>query len=151
MSKFISTIIFLISFNTFAAESVIEKAAKKVGVDTNLLKAICWVESKHDATAMNYLDGGPHNSVGLCQVQFRTATYMGYKGTKEGLLDPYTNAYYAAKYLKYQIKRYDDVDLAVLAYNAGSIKYNKDGVIINFEYLTKVKKALEKYEVVKGN
>ncbi len=146
-------ILCLCSFNLFAADSIIEKAAKKVGVSTIVLKAICWVESKHDATVINYLDGGPHNSIGLCQVQLPTAKDMGYKGTKEGLLDPYTNAYYAAKYLKYQMTRYGTQDLAILAYNAGSIRLDKKRMPINAQYLFKVREAIEKYlqKAIKNN
>jgi len=136
----------LLSIKALAVTDVIIKAANTVGVDSKVLKAICWVESSHNPKAINYNDGNGHNSMGLCQVQYPTAKDMGYKGTKLGLLEPYTNAYYAAKYLKYQLTRYKDIDLAILAYNAGSIRYNKKGLIINFNYLNKVKKALKIYE-----
>lgn len=67
-------------------------------------------------------------SIGLCQVQLRTAKWLGYKGGVKGLLDPYANAYYAAKYLDYQYGRYGSWIMAVKAYNAGqarTMKHNR--------------------------
>jgi hypothetical protein len=78
-------------------------------------------------------DDGHGDSVGICQVQLRTAAYMGYRGTERGLLGPGTNVFYAAKYLRYQFDRYGDWEKAVAAYNAG--RYEPG---INQDYVDKV-------------
>lgn len=85
-----------------------------------LLSAICWVESHHDAKAINLDDGGA-DSLGVCQMQLKTAQMLGFKGTSKQLMHPSINVKYAAKYLKKQLIRYDgQLDKAVSSYNAGS-------------------------------
>lgn len=72
---------------------------------------------------------------------------MGYKGKAEGLMNPTVNARLAAKYLKFQLKRYsNDYCMAVAAYNAGSFNESKKvpGYPRNLKYLRKVQKELEK-------
>ncbi len=106
------------------------------GLPEGLLSAICYVESGYRPQAIHKDDGGPRSSLGLCQVQLRTARALGYTGDSKGLLDPITNAAYAAAYLNYQHKRYGTWDLAVIAYNRG----NAHGIRTS-TYLRKVKKA----------
>jgi len=87
-----------------------------------LLEALCFVETRHVASAIHYDDGG-RNSVGICQLQLRTAQDLGFEGTEEDLLDPATNIHYAAKYLSGQISRYHgNLEKAVIAYNRGNAK-----------------------------
>lgn len=73
---------------------------------------------------------------------------MGYKGQPKGLMNPAINADIAAKYLKYQMDRYDNNWCKVTAaYNAGtfneSTKY--PGLPRNVKYVRKVQKKLEKH------
>ncbi len=86
-----------------------------------LLDSVCYVETKHDVSAYHPNDGGSP-SIGVCQVKLSTARWMGYKGDAEGLQDPAVNVYYAGKYLKYQISRYNSVERGVIAYNRGNAK-----------------------------
>jgi soluble lytic murein transglycosylase-like protein len=88
------------------------------GVDANLLSAVCFVESGHKPSAYVAMDGRTP-SYGLCQIKLGTAKHMGYRGTAKGLMDPYTNALYAAKYLRWQYRRYKNWDMAISGYNAG--------------------------------
>lgn len=86
-----------------------------------LLKAVCTVESKLDITAVHYADG-KGNSLGVCQIKYKTAQFMGFKGTEQQLMKPRVNAYYAAKYVRYQLNRYGNINQALVAYNIGNSK-----------------------------
>lgn len=88
----------------------------------NLLSSLCYVESRYNPGAIHHDDGGT-DSIGLCQIKFKTAKGLGYTGTPKQLLEPLTNAYFSGLYLKKQIKRYDgNVARAVIAYNRGNAK-----------------------------
>lgn len=88
----------------------------------NLLTSLCYVESNHNPKAI-HKDDGNSNSVGVCQVKLSTARSLGFKGTEKQLLDPETNIYYSAKYLKYQLLRYKNNSTnAIIAYNRGNAK-----------------------------
>lgn len=105
-----------------------------------LLSSICYVESTHQVKAHNPMDGGSP-SLGVCQIKYKTAQHMGFKGA-EGELQASVkqNTYWAGAYLKWQLKRYKgDIVKAVAAYNAGSYKPSvvRKGPI-NQKYVTKV-------------
>jgi soluble lytic murein transglycosylase-like protein len=93
-------------------------AATSNGVDPELLSAVCFVESSHRPHIYVAQDGGSP-SYGLCQIKESTARDMGFKKHSSFLLDPKTNAYYAAKYLAWQKKRWGSWEKAVSAYNCG--------------------------------
>lgn len=86
-----------------------------------LLDAVCYVESKHSVSAYVKHDGNTP-SYGICQIKLETARHMGFKGTPEELMKPNRNIYFAAKYLRYQLKKYNNVEQAVMAYNQGYSK-----------------------------
>lgn len=88
----------------------------------NLLKSVCYVESNHNINAINYNDGHGH-SMGVCQIKYKTAKWLGFKGTENQLMRPEVNIYYAAKYLRKNLDRYGgDVKKALIAYNRGNAK-----------------------------
>lgn len=62
----------------------------------------------------------------------------GFTGTADQLKDPYTNIFYGSEYFLHQLQRYNNVDQAILAYNAGSYEVNSAGVAINLPYLNDV-------------
>ena len=68
------------------------------------------------------MDGGSL-SHGVCQIKLSTALYMDdvfkhkTRATALRLENPAVNAFYAAKYLKYQMTRYKNLKLAIDAYN----------------------------------
>lgn len=105
-----------------------------------LLSAICWVESGHKTSAVSVHDGGSP-SYGQCQVKLETARLMGFRGRVTELwFNPVVNRTYAARYLRWQLERYEGrVDYAVAAYNAGSVR---GGKIKNQRYIKAVFKAL---------
>lgn len=91
------------------------------GLPAGLLSSLCYVESKHDITAVHHDDGNA-SSLGVCQIKLATAKQMGFKGTEEELMLPENNIRYAAKFLSHQIKRYDSVKRGVIAYNRGNAR-----------------------------
>ena len=85
-----------------------------------LLQSLCYIESNHRVEVINYNDGDGH-SYGVCQIKYKTAKYLGFKGTPEQLMEPQNNIKYAAAYLAYQMKRYKgNISKAVIAYNKGN-------------------------------
>jgi len=107
-------------------------AATQFSLPPGLLDSLCYVESKHDIKAIHFNDGGS-NSVGICQIKRSTAKDLGFKGTEEDLMKPEINIYYAAAYLNHQIKRYGQIEKAVIAYNQGHA-----GKLTNTKYSKKV-------------
>lgn len=96
--------------------------AHSQGLPKGLLESVCWVESKYNVEAI-HKDDGKGNSVGICQVKLATAQWLGFKGTEKELMEPATNAYYSAKYLKHQLLVYNnDIPRAITAYNRGNAK-----------------------------
>lgn len=127
---------------TFTA--IILAAALTAQVSPKLLLAICMQESNLQNVIVPHDGGTP--TYGICQVKLGTAQMIGYTGTAQGLMDPATNAKWAANYLKYQKDRYDhDWCKAVAAYNAG--RYNEStvspGYPKNLKYVRGVQKRMD--------
>jgi len=142
----------------------ITNAASAFRLDPGLLYALCEVESRCKAKALNKNDGTPNQkalginvkSYGLFQIQANTAKQLGFvryrhelitiKRHKKlvkvnrrvdhinDLLDPEINAWFAAKYLKQLYNKYHDTYKVISAYNAGHASKN------NKEYVLKVLK-----------
>lgn len=92
------------------------------GLPHGLLDSVCYIESGRNPAAV-HLNDGEGNSIGLCQIKFKTAKWMGFKGKERDLYNPKVNAYYAAKYLRYQIIRHKgNTTKALIAYNRGNAK-----------------------------
>jgi soluble lytic murein transglycosylase-like protein len=126
-----------------AIDKIVTNAAKKAGVPAELLIAICWSESRYRINLPEPLDGSTP-SYGICQVKLETAQDMDRifklkrSATEDRLRDPSTNAFYAAKYLKYQLKRYNyNWRQAIAAYNMGSYYKHRP----NVQYVTKIELA----------
>lgn len=146
--KYIYTLSILLCANTIQAEfpvsvsDALETSAKEFEIPSRMLKALCFVESSHNPKAINKIDGGSA-SHGLCQLKIKTAKYLGYSGNIRSLYNPYVNSYYAAKYLRYQLDRYNGNWVkAISAYNAGHA-YRK---INNMAYVKKVMKSAKRYD-----
>ncbi len=184
--------------NAESVDSILDRVAQTQDVSPNLLRAICTVESG-DANGIPNLqaftqdDGGPGNhAFGACQVLLSTAEHLGFRDVSDrcrnytshqkaeystcGLFGPVTNFHFAAKYLKWQMKRYgqhrpghpDKTPLmnVIAAYNSGTVRMcpadgrsrNRAGKVlgtcrkgeyVNQEYVTKVLRELE--ELGNGN
>lgn len=130
--KYLTLILILIPTAAIPSD-VVPGIEAVVGLPAGLLGAICTVESGMNPNAVHKNDG-KGDSLGLCQIKLSTARLVGFKGTKKQLMNAKVNAFYAAKYLKKQIKRYHgDFAKAVTAYNQGTT-YSNGGSI----YMTKV-------------
>jgi len=123
--------------------AAMEYAAKVNHVDAKVVKAICYVESRHDPKAMNEDDGGSP-SYGLCQMKLSTAQFLDafYKlkvpATPARLMKADVNAFYAAKLIKYYLNLYDnDLQKAIRAYNRGHFDGN-----LNSTYGKQVNQAI---------
>lgn len=118
-------------------------AAKKVGVASSLLIAICTQETGLKNVDVENDKGTP--SIGACQLKMGTVLDMGFHGTRKELAKPETNAIWAAKYLKKQLDRYNNnVCRATAAYNSGSYHENpRTGKPRNFRYIKAVKNLIQ--------
>ena len=62
---------------------------------------------------------GPAGSIGLSQVQPKTAAWLDPSVTRDDLFEMETNLQLGFRYLRLLIDRYGDTRLALLAYNRG--------------------------------
>jgi soluble lytic murein transglycosylase-like protein len=123
--------------------SIASVVAKKVGVPYFLLLAICTHESGGLKNIKLDNDMGTP-SYGVCMVKSGTAQMFGYKGTEKELMIPKINFTVAAKYLKYQLDRYDNNWCkATAAYNSGTYFESKkkpgQPIPISLQYIGRVK------------
>lgn len=119
-------------------------AADKVEVPRELLLALCYGENNFRTDNKPTHIDGKSLSYGQCQIKLSTAQDMDkiykhkVKVNAERLEHVKVNAFYAAKYLKLKLKKYDgNWQLSVDAYN----KHIAKGV--NTSYVKKFNKGLE--------
>ena len=120
--------------------SLIIASAKSVSVPASLLIAICTQETGLKNT-IAFNDGSSH-SFGVCQVKKLTAQMLGFKGEEQDLMNEKTNIKWAARYLKFQMDRYNqDWCQATAAYNAGTFNPSKKNAMLprNLYYVKSVK------------
>lgn len=94
---------------------------KQQNLPPGLLQSVCWVESKYNVSAIHH-DDGNGDSLGICQVKYKTAKWLGFKGSEKYLMKPENNIKVSAMYLRYQLNRYKDVRRAITAYNRGNAR-----------------------------
>ena len=111
----------------------IDQASKETGVDSELLAAQMWQESKNNAQAMSSFtrkDGTIGHAYGLMQLLPETAKEEGVRD----VYDPKENIEGGAKYMAELFKRYKgDETKALAAYNAGSANVDKYGGVPPFK------------------
>lgn len=118
--------------------NIIQEIATQEHVPFKLLAGICWIESHYRHKAINQEDGGSP-SYGMCQIKVDVARDYGFHGKPEDLLSMRVNLRYAAKHLRFELDRYDEIwNHAIAAYNGGKLRVNKQGVIRNVKYVKKV-------------
>ena len=103
-----------------AHAELVEAAARRHGLDPNLLFAVMRVESVYQTEIVSYA-----GAIGLAQIMPRTGTLIAMERgiddfTPADLLDPETNLDFAAWYLRSLIDRFDGhLPLAIASYNGG--------------------------------
>lgn len=106
----------------------VSKYAREYGVDENLIYALIKAESNFKADAISNKE-----AQGLMQLMYSTAEEVARKNgielTKEKILEPETNIQIGTKYLSNLLEKYESIEVAVAAYNAGS--GNVDSWILN--------------------
>lgn len=134
-------VLVLLSTKLMAADNAVIKnivdAANLADVNPQLLLAVCFVESSYRSNLKPHMDGHTE-SHGICQIKLETAQNMDkvyklhIKATKQRLQNPFVNAFYAAKFIRYQLYRYDgDMRKAVESYNKGSAVSGGKGTYVN--------------------
>ena len=92
-------------------DKIISQASRKHGVDSSLIKAVIRAESDFDKHAVS-----SKGAQGLMQLMPETAKELEVGNS----FDPEANIYAGVRYLKRQLKNFqNDVSLALAAYNAG--------------------------------
>jgi len=121
---------------------MIEEAALNHNVDPALLDALVSVESGYDSNAVSN-----KRAAGLTQLMPDTARALGVKNP----FDPMQNLNGGAKYLSQLLGQFNDVKLAVAAYNAGPGAVTRHGGIPNYaETKSYVDKVFNLYEAKKA-
>ena len=100
----------------------VERYSQEYDVDANLVYAVIKAESNFKSDAIS-----GKNAIGLMQLMESTATEISKKidlqckseELKEKLLEPETNINVGTKYLSMLLQKYENIELAVTAYNAG--------------------------------
>ena len=101
--------------------AIISLAESLQGIPQGILVSICNVESNLNPYALVERDGkSGHSSIGVCQLQTRTARNFSPGVSDSELFNPVTNSRIAAAYLRFQFDRYGSWERAVVAYNRGS-------------------------------
>ena len=94
------------------------KYSQEYNVDENLIYALIKAESNFEVDAVS-----SKNAQGLMQLMYSTAEEVAIKNrielTKENILQPETNINIGTKYISTLLEKYECVEVALAAYNAG--------------------------------
>jgi Transglycosylase SLT domain len=99
-------------------EKVIRAAAQRYGIDADLIHCVIAVESNFNPKAVS-----PKKASGLMQLLPQTAALYGVKN----IFDPEENVNAGTRYLKQLLEKYQDLTLALAAYNAGPERVDQYG------------------------
>lgn len=110
----------------------VEKYSQEYGLDSLLVYSIIKAESNFNENATSN-----SNAIGLMQVMLSTAQEIGVKLaiqeiTEEELYNPEVNIQIGITYLKILLEKYENYNLAIIAYNAGMgnvDKWLEEGII----------------------
>jgi len=144
-------------------KKIATEKAEEFGIDPALVQAFIMVESSGNPLATRYEANfykryiapmlhenaitleeatGRATSWGLIQVMGQVAREKGFKEPFETLLIPEEGLHWGLKHLKRFIKKYpDNLDDAIVSYNAGSPRRKENGEYVNQQYLTKIHRA----------
>ncbi len=118
---------------------LIRTAAARHGVDARVVNAVIQVESAYHSRAVS-----PKGARGLMQLMPATGRQYGVLD----LFDPKVNLEAGIQHLKRLLTRYDDLPLALAAYNAGEAAVDRFGGIPPFretqDYVTRILRLLSR-------
>lgn len=97
-----------------AVQPWVREAAKKHGVDAELLKAIIAVESGYQRMAIS-----PRGATGLMQIMPEAASRYATPADAARLIEPRINIHTGARMLADLMRRFRSIDVALAAWNAG--------------------------------
>jgi soluble lytic murein transglycosylase-like protein len=122
----------------YGFDPLIRENARRFGLDPALVKAVVAAESNFEVAAVSHA-----GAQGLMQLMPATAREMGVKAP----FDPRENLMGGSRYLRDMLDRYDDVKLALAAYNAGPTAVDRyDGVPPYPETTAYVNRVLRYFE-----
>ena len=139
-------------------KEIVYECADYYSLDRALVFSIINVESSFDNKAVSSA-----GAVGLMQITPRTAEYIAklLRVTEYDLTDEYTNVWFGCFYIKYLLAKFENVQTALCAYNAGEgnvivwltdKEYSVDGVTLKVipyvetrQYAQKIQKTYKKY------
>lgn len=127
-----------------------QDAASKLGLDVNLIRAVCFRESSGNEKAYRYEPVVDDGSIGLMQILLSTARGEGFRGTQDELFDPKTNIYYGGKYLKFWYAKTGDLNLTASCYNGGYKAFNHYRDKKTFYNPTYVNYVMKYYRLLKA-
>ncbi len=145
---------------------LVKEKAAKFNLDPLLLDAIIQIESAYNVYAvrfeeksiykvipekfarMNFITTKTEETMqkvswGICQVMGSTARWLGFKGPLPMLCDPGINLNWACRYLSKLRDEHGLIENIISAYNAGSVRRDKQGLFSNQEYVNKVLKIYQ--------
>ncbi len=168
----VSALIMSLAFLSFGAKryyyplrykkQIVEQAVE-FNLDVALVFAVVRVESRFNSMAESQA-----GAKGLMQITDGTGEYIAQKLNVDeyDLFDVETNLRFGCYYLKYLIDRFNNVETALVAYNAGEgnvakwlldNRYSDDKVTLKLvpypetrEYIKKIQKSFEKYKKLYG-
>lgn len=110
------------------------EAGQKYNIDPNLLAAQAFKESRFNPRAVSRI-----GAEGIMQLKPKTARSLGVTDS----FDPRQNIFGGAKYLRKQLDRFGNLEMALAAYNAGSTlvaRVGPDATDEAIEYVATIKR-----------
>lgn len=145
-------------------KQIVIECSDYYGLDRGLVFSVIKTESNFKSNAESQA-----GAIGLMQITPKTADYIAQmlKISDYDLLDAYTNVWFGCYYLKYLLNKFNLLNVALCAYNAGegnvalwlnNQDYSTDKInlsVIPFketkEYVAKILKTYKKYSELYGN
>jgi len=123
---------------------LIERTAKRYGVEAALVHALIKVESNYNPDAVSRA-----GAIGLMQLLPGTAADYGVE-SREALFDPALNVRAGTRHLKRLLKKYKNISRALAAYNAGegsAVRFRRTGAYTETrKYTVSVIRYYQKYK-----